>query len=62
MFVPPITVKFPDAPILNFVLSYFNDIVFDVFKKDLKNLNCFVLLFIMLLMLYLNYKLIILNL
>ena len=28
--VPPITVKFPDASIFNFVLSYFNDTIFNV--------------------------------
>ena len=39
--VPLITVKFPDASIFNFVLSYFNDTVFDVFKKGFENVKLF---------------------
>ncbi len=39
--VPPITVKFPDASTFNLVLSYFKDIVFDVFKKGFEQVKLF---------------------
>ncbi len=39
--VPLITVKFPDASTFNFVLSYFKDIVFVVFKKGFENVKLF---------------------
>ena len=39
--VPPITVKFPDASTFNLVLSYFKDIVFDVFKNGFENVKLF---------------------
>ena len=39
--MPPITVKFPDASTFNLVLSYFKDIVFDVFKKGFEKVKLF---------------------
>ena len=39
--VPPITVKFPDASTFNLVLSYFNDIVLDVFKNGFEKVKLF---------------------
>ena len=39
--VPLITVQFLDASTFNFVLSYFNDTVFDVFKKGFENVKLF---------------------
>ena len=39
--VPPITVQFPDPSTFNLVLSYFNDIVSDVFKKGFEKVKLF---------------------
>ena len=39
--VPLITVKFPDASIFKFALSYFKDIAFDVFKKGFEKVKLF---------------------
>ncbi len=39
--VPPITVQFPDPSTFNLVLSYFNDIVSDVFKKGFGKVKLF---------------------
>ena len=41
LLVPLITVKLPLASTLNFVLSYFNDIVLVVFKKGFENVKLF---------------------
>ena len=38
---PPTTVKFPDASTFNLVLSYFNNIVFDVFDKGFEKVKLF---------------------
>ena len=40
-WLDPITVKFPDASIFNFALSYFKDTVFVVFKKGFENVKLF---------------------